>query len=136
MNPPVVTVGIPFFNAKKWLLNAVRSVFAQSFDDWELLLVDDGSTDGSAEIALAVEDPRVRVYPDRENLKVVARRNQVIRLARGKYLAWLDADDMMHPDRLEKEVRYLQENPGVDVVGSGMYIIDEWGYVVSKRLPP
>ena len=135
MNPPLVTVGIPFFNVRRWLANAVRSVFAQSFSDWEIVLLDDGSTDGSAEIALAIDDPRVRVYSDGKNLKLAARCNQIVSLARGKYVARFDADDLMHPERLQKEVRFLEENPGVDVVGAGMYVVDKEGNAIGKRLP-
>jgi glycosyltransferase involved in cell wall biosynthesis len=135
VNSPLVTVGIPFFNVRRWLANAIRSVFAQSFSDWEMVLLDDGSTDGSAEIALAIDDPRVRVHLGRENLKVAVRRNEVVQLARGKYLAWLDGDDLMHPERLQKEVRFLEENRDVDVVGAGMYVVDQEGNAIGKRLP-
>lgn len=132
---PLVTVGVPFFNAGATLLDAVRSVFGQSFSDWELILMDDGSTDGGLELARSITDPRVRVYSDGRNLKVTTRRNQIVQLARGKYFAWLDADDMMHPDRLRKQVEFLDRSPLVDVVGTGMYIVGADGHVVGKRLP-
>jgi glycosyltransferase involved in cell wall biosynthesis len=135
VSSPLVTVGIPFFNVRKWLGNGIRSVFAQSFSDWEIVLLDDGSTDGSAEIALAIDDPRVRVHLGRENLKTAVRRNEVVQLAHGKYFAWLDGDDMMHPERLQKQVSFLEENPEVHVVGTGMYLLDEQGNAISKRLP-
>jgi glycosyltransferase involved in cell wall biosynthesis len=135
VSSPLVTVGIPFFNAKKWLLNAIRSVFAQSFSDWELILMNDGSTDGGVDLARSVVDPRVAVYSDGRNLKVTARRNQIVDLARGKYFAWLDADDMMHPERLRKQVEFLEADPAVDVVSTGMFILGPGGQVTGKRLP-
>lgn len=135
VRPPLVTVGTPFLNAEACLLGAVRSVFAQSFSDWELILMDDGSTDGGLELARSITDPRVRVYSDGRNLKVTTRRNQIVQLARGKYFAWLDADDMMHPDRLKKQVQFLENNPSVAVLGTGMLILDPSGRVIGKRPP-
>jgi len=133
---PLVTVGIPFFNTEKWLLDAVRSVFAQSFDDWELILMDDGSTDGSVQIAQTIDDPRIRVYSDGQNLRLAERCNQMVRLARGKYVARFDADDMMHPERLQRQVAFLESNGSVDVLGTGAFILDRRGGVIGKRLPP
>ncbi|MEN6400626.1 MAG: glycosyltransferase, partial [Armatimonadia bacterium] len=68
MASPMVTVGLPFYNNESTLLDAVRSIFAQTFQDWELVLLDDGSTDGSLEIARSIDDPRVRVIADGQNL--------------------------------------------------------------------
>jgi glycosyltransferase involved in cell wall biosynthesis len=122
---PVVSVVIPFYNEKGALLNAIRSVFAQTLDDWELILVDDGSTDGSLDIARSVSDPRVRVVGDGRNLKLSARLNQIHPEAVGKYIARMDADDLMHPERLEKQIDLLRQRPEVDVVGTLMYRIDK-----------
>jgi glycosyltransferase involved in cell wall biosynthesis len=122
---PVVSVVIPFYNEKGALLNAIRSVFAQTLDDWELILVDDGSTDGSLDIARSVSDPRVRVVSDGRNLKLSARLNQIHPEAVGKYIARMDADDLMHPERLEKQIDLLRQRPEVDVVGTLMYRIDK-----------
>ncbi|MEN6301485.1 MAG: glycosyltransferase family 2 protein [Armatimonadia bacterium] len=123
MASPMVTVGLPFYNNESTLLDAVRSIFAQTFQDWELVLLDDGSTDGSLEIARSIDDPRVRVIADGQNLKLAARLNQIHREAKGTYVARMDADDMMHPQRLEKELALLSEHPEVDVVGSLMYMM-------------
>jgi glycosyltransferase involved in cell wall biosynthesis len=135
VHSPLITIGIPFLNAEKSLSNAIRSVFAQSYANWELILVDDGSADESLGLAQAIDDPRVRVCSDGKNLKLAARCNQIVSLARGKYVARFDADDLMHPERLQKEVRFLEENPGVDVVGAGMYVVDKEGNAIGKRLP-
>jgi hypothetical protein len=130
---PRVSVGIPFYNAEKTLADAIRSVFAQTLTDWELILVDDGSTDGSLEIARPVDDPRVRVVSDVRNLGLSMRLNQIAGLARGSYLARMDADDLMHRDRLAAQVEFLDLNPKVDVVGTGMYVLDRDGKPVAKR---
>jgi len=128
-----VTIGIPFFNNARTLAAAIRSVFAQTFQDWELILVDDGSTDGSWEIAAAVRDPRVSIYRDGRNRGLAYRLNQIARLAHGEYLARMDADDLMHPKRLAEQVAFLDAHPEVDVVDTAMYSMDEQGRVLSVR---
>jgi len=122
---PLVTVAIPFYNVEAWLADAVRSVFAQTLEDWELLLADDGSTDRSLEIARSIQDPRVKVVSDGRNIGRARRRNSLIGLAEGKYLAWLDADDLMHPHRLEKQLALLQADDSIDVVDSAIYCVSE-----------
>lgn len=135
MNDPLVSVGIPFYNCESCLLNSVRSIFAQTYANWELILVDDGSTDSSLKIAQSIDDPRVRVLPhDGRNLQLGARLNQIAREARGEYLARMDADDLCHPQRLEKQVRFLQEDPDVDIVGSASCILDTEGNPAKKCL--
>jgi glycosyltransferase involved in cell wall biosynthesis len=119
-----VTVGISFFNSEKTLGAAMRSVLAQSRQDWELILVNDGSTDRSLEIARSIRDPRVRVVSDGENLGFATRLNQITRMASGEYIARMDADDLMHPERLEVQARYLDAHPEVDVVGSSCFLIN------------
>jgi glycosyltransferase involved in cell wall biosynthesis len=120
-----VSVGLPFLNARATLADAVRSVLAQTWDDWELLLVDDGSSDGSADIAGVVGDPRVRVVLDGEHRGLTARLNQIAGLARGRYLARMDADDLMHPERLRRQVQFLDACPDVDLVDTAVVTIDE-----------
>lgn len=115
-----VTIGIPFYNAEKTLADAIRSVFAQTYTDWELILVDDGSTDRSLEIARSVNDPRVRVISDGKNLKLAARLNQIVREAQYDYIARMDADDLMSPDRIEKEMSLFEQYPDVDLVSTGI----------------
>jgi glycosyltransferase involved in cell wall biosynthesis len=124
---PSVTIGIPFFNAAATLRECIRSVFAQSFTDWELLLVDDGSTDDSVAIARSVHDARVQVFSDGANRGLVYRLNQMISLARAPYFARMDADDLMHPERLARQLDYLRSHPEVDIIGSAVYVIDREG---------
>ncbi len=128
-----VTIGIPFLNGRETLYNAIQSVFAQSIQDWELILADDGSSDGSLQLALSVRDPRVTVISDGLNRGVVYRHNQIAAAARGKYLAKLDDDDVMHPHRLQQQIQYLEANPAVDVVGSSVLTISAEGKVTGVR---
>jgi glycosyltransferase involved in cell wall biosynthesis len=120
-----LTIAIPFFNAERTLADAIRSVFAQTYSEWELLLVDDGSSDGSLKIARSVRDPRVTVIADGVNRGLPTRLNQIAHLADSEYLARMDADDLMHPNRLEKQVAFLDANPGIDLVGTLVYSIDQ-----------
>ena len=127
----LVTVGLPFLDARDSLGDAIRSVFAQTHEDWELLLVDDGSTDGSLEIARSVRDPRVRVLSDGEHRRLPARLNEIVRASRADLVARLDADDMMHPERLARQVRILTEAPSTDFVGTACFTLDARGDVMG-----
>lgn len=122
----LVTIGIPFYNAEQTLTAAIRSIFAQTLTEWELILVDDGSTDASSLIAQAIADadPRVTVVSDGVNQQRASRLNQIARLANGRYLARMDADDLMHPDRLAEQVSFMEANHAVDILGTGLYAID------------
>ncbi len=128
-----VTVAIPFFNSEATLADAIRSVFAQGHREWELLLVDDGSTDGSLEIAGAVRDPRVRVISDGRNRGLPTRLNEIAAMAQTELLARMDSDDLMHPARLERQLAFLEAHPGVELVGSGVCAIDGSGEPIGLR---
>ncbi len=136
MSTPLVTVGIPFFNNENHLLDAIRSIFAQTYSNWELILVDDGSTDNSLEIAKSIDDSRVRVVSDGANRKLPSRLNQIVSLARGEYIARMDADDLSHPQRFAKELDFLNDHKDIDVVGTCMYILGPAGQPESKIVVP
>lgn len=130
---PQITVGIPIYNAADTILDAIRSVFAQSFADWSLILVDDGSTDASVALARSVMDPRVEIHCDGRHVGLPARLNQIVKCARSPYVARMDADDLMHPDRLETQWRFLEGHPDVDLVSTAMYSVDSRDQVVGRR---
>jgi glycosyltransferase involved in cell wall biosynthesis len=120
-----VTIGIPFLNARRYLADAVRSVFAQTFADWELILIDDGSTDGSLDVVRNIHDPRVRIVSDGTNRGLCARLNEMVSLAQGTYFARMDADDLMHRERIERQIAYLQANPSCDVIDTATYTVND-----------
>lgn len=122
---PPVSIGIPFYNAERFLLESIRSVFAQTHQDWELILMDDGSTDSSLEIARSIDDPRVRVYSDGSNKKLAARLNEIHSLAKFDFIARMDADDMMATDRIQKQLSFLNDNPEYDLVTTGVCSIGD-----------
>ena len=118
-----ISIGIPFYNAEKYLADAIRSVFAQTYQDWELILIDDGSIDGSLEIAKSVDDSRVRVFSDGKNKKLAARLNEITKLAKYDYIARMDADDLIFPNRLELQMKCFEKNSNLDMVTTGVYSV-------------
>src|SRR5947209_7474553 len=115
---PRVTVLMPVFNAEEHLRATIDSMLQQTFHDYELLIVNDGSTDGSQEILRSVQDPRVRLLENERNRGLVYSLNRGMNEARGDYLARMDADDIAVPLRLQTQVEYLDRRPWVGVVGS------------------
>lgn len=134
-----ISVGIPFYNAEKYLRYAILSVLNQSFTDFELLLVDDGSNDNSLTIAQSFNDSRISIFSDGMNKGLSYRLNELVSKAKGTFFARMDADDIMSPDRLKKQVEFLEKQPEIDVVGSKVYTINTQNKVVGqiqfKRTP-
>ena len=132
MGQPLVTIAIPFYNNERTLVSAVQSVYAQTYTHWELILLNDGSTDGSLALVAGLDDPRVRIVNDNQNRGLVFRLNQIPALANGKFIARMDGDDMMHPTRIAKQVALLESKPSIDLVDTAAYLIDSGEYPVSK----
>jgi glycosyltransferase involved in cell wall biosynthesis len=135
---PPVTIGLPVRDAESTLPEALASIRGQSFQDWELLVVDDGSADGTAEIVaeLSRDDGRVRLIADGEQRGLPTRLNQLLELAQGDLFARMDADDVAYPARLERQVAFLAANPEVDLVGCAMLVFGEHGAPRGKRRAP
>jgi len=137
---PLVSAVIIFFNEEKYIQEAVESVFAQTYDHWELLLVDDGSDDKSTGIArrYAEEHPakvRYLEHRDHANLGMSASRNVGVRSARGRYLAFLDGDDVWLAIKLEEQVAILEAHPDADMVYAPLQMWHSWKDDVED-LPP
>lgn len=131
----LVTIGIPMYNAEKFIRQAIVSILDQTYVNFELIITDDGSSDRSFEIATSFQDPRIIVLKDGKNKGISHRLNQQIDLAKGKYFVRMDADDIMFPDRIEKQVNFLEQNPEVDVVGSSAVIIGDENEIIGIREP-
>lgn len=125
MNKEFISIGIPIYNAEKYLEPAILSVLSQTHKQWELILVDDGSTDNSLAIAKKYEklDDRIRVISDGVNKKLPYRLNQIIKESKYDYIARMDADDLMSTDRLEIQLKTLEENPDIEFVTTGCLTI-------------
>lgn len=130
-----ISVGIPFYNAENFLSDTITSIISQTYKNWELILVDDGSSDSSLKIAnyYAQKNSRIRVISDGKNKKLPIRLNQLISESKGDYIARMDADDIMHPQRLEKQIDFLQKNQQYDLVSSGLISINNQNEVKGFR---
>ena len=115
MHTGLVSIIIPAYNAARYLSEAVNSALHQTYSDVEIIVVDDGSTDNIKDIARPYREAGKIQYIYQENKGLSAARNTGIRAARGEYIAFLDSDDLFLPDKLEKQVRYLEEHPACDI---------------------
>lgn len=133
-----VTIAIPFYNGEKYLGKAIKSVIDQTYTDWELLLIDDGSNDSSFDIAKYYEnqDHRIKIYKDGENKNLGYRLNQIPSLVDTEYLCRMDADDIMHPQKIMSQITYLENNPETDILGTNAYSIDSEDNVQGIRFLP
>ena len=114
---PAISVIMPVRNGGPFLRQALASVLGQSFGDFELLLLDDGSTDGSAALACGLGDARIRVLGDSVPRGMVHRLNEGVAVARGRYIARMDADDVSFPQRFEQQAAFLDAHPQIDLLG-------------------
>lgn len=131
---PRVTVGLAVFNGGHLLEAAVQSILDQSLQDWQLLLIDDGSTDGCIDHLKCLNDPRVIVLRDGLNLGHASRLNQAIQMTKSKYFARMDQDDVCHSDRFARQVEFLESHPNVDLLATKCLAMDELGNVI-KEIP-
>jgi glycosyltransferase involved in cell wall biosynthesis len=126
-----VTVLMSVHNDRRYLPESLDSILAQTFTDFELLVIDDGSTDGSADLLRTLTDRRVRVIRNESNLGLTRSLNIGLNESTGTYVARMDADDVMLLNRLERQVRFLESNPDVGVLGTSRTLIDEDGGFIA-----
>jgi glycosyltransferase involved in cell wall biosynthesis len=118
---------MPAYNAEKYISEAIESVLNQTFTNWELIVVNDGSTDRTEEIILSFDDERICYVKNETNLKLIATLNKGINIASGKYVARMDADDICLPDRFKKQVAFLEKHSDYVLCGAWTHLIDENG---------
>lgn len=135
---PLISVVIPVFNGNGYLPAALDSILFQTYKNIEVIAIDDGSTDNSYEILqkYAKTDSRLRIYRNRQNLNISNTLNRGIKLAKGQYIARMDADDIALPHRLERQMRYLKSHPEVIIVGGQVKTIDTEGKALGRKLFP
>src|SRR5262245_59005058 len=138
MMEPAVSIVMPVRNVQGTIDPAVRSIVAQSWKAWELVVLDDGSTDGTVQRlrAWADHDDRIRPFVDGCSLGLSARLNEGVRHSRAPIIARMDGDDICYPHRLETQLAFLRENPEVDVVGAGSMVFMSDGTPRGPRSRP
>lgn len=135
MNKKVrVSVIMSAYNTERYIEEAVKSILNQTFRDFEFLIFDDGSTDQTFTLLkkLARKDKRIQLFSDGKNKGYIPRFNELLKKAKGEYLARMDADDVSLPKRFEKEVSFLDANPGIALVGTQGFIINRMGVKIGK----
>lgn len=142
MRRPTVSVIMPVYNTAKYVEAAIQSVLAQTFTQFELLIIDDAGSDGSIDLCRAIDDPRIRII-SQANRGLAGARNTGIRNARGQYIALLDSDDLWEPRKLERHVEHLRLAPHIGVSYAASKLIDEDGHLLRivqrpklKRVSP
>lgn len=133
---PKISVIMSFYNDEKYISQAVVSILQQTFSDFEFIIVNDGSKDSSEKIVKNFGDSRIKIIKNRENLGLTKSLNIALNQARGEYIARMDADDIAQATRLEKQVKFLDENPGIALVGCWVEFIDSEGKSTGiKKFP-
>ncbi len=120
MKNPTISVIMPAYNAQEYIKEAIESILNQTYSDFEFIIINDGSTDKTEDIILSFNDPRIKYIKNSHNLGIVKSLNRAIDLAKGDYIARMDADDISLPHRLERQHTYMNSNPNVDICGSYM----------------
>ncbi len=106
----LVSIIMPSFNCGKYVVETIRSIQAQTYQNWEIIFVDDCSTDDTASIIRSIDEPRVRYFKNEHNSGAALSRNWALREARGRWIAFLDSDDLWEPTKLERQVHFMEEN--------------------------
>lgn len=133
MPNPLVSIIMPMYNAASQLGVCIHSILQQTYPHWELIVIDDGSTDTSVEVVKNHIDSRIKLIENTSNLGLGRRLNEAVSVSKGEFIARMDADDVMFPDRLEKQVQYLLQHPNVDALGGWAIVIDD-DYLINGTI--
>lgn len=131
---PLISVVMPVYNEAFRVRKAVDSIRQQTWHSWELIIVDDASTDETWEILcdIAASEPRIRLFRNGQNVGAGASRNCGLAYSQGEFIAVMDSDDVARPDRLQIQVEFLLSHPGIDVLGAAAIDVDEYGNVLGE----
>jgi len=133
---PLITVAMPIYNAAKHLRFSVLSILNQTYKNWELLIIDDGSIDGGLDSISDIKDARIILIKETSNSGIANRLNQAIDLAKGKYFARMDHDDIAFPSRLEKQLNILLGDSSIDLIAAQAITIDDENRVIGNLQGP
>lgn len=133
IHQPKITVLMPVYNGEKFLREAIDSILNQTFTDFEFLIIDDASTDKTKQIINGFHDSRIIIINNKVNIGLTKSLNKGLRIAKGKYIARMDADDISLPKRFEKQVEFMDKNTNVSLLGSSWDVIDETGWKLNAN---
>ena len=131
-----ISVVMPVYNCEKYIAYSIESILSQSFKAFELIIVDDGSSDNSMSIIQSYKDKRIRIITNPNNIGLTKSLNKAINCSKGEYIARMDADDISLVDRLEKQSDFMEDNPKVAVLGGGYQEIDSDGRLINYVFKP
>lgn len=129
---PLVSVFIPVYNREKYIADAIDSILNQTFTDFELIIIDDGSTDNTREILASYNDKRIKLFFNEKNMGIPYTRNKGLECAKGEFIALLDSDDVAVPDRLEKQLNFFKKHIDCVIVGGFVGVIDQYSRLIKK----
>lgn len=133
MNTPGLSIIMPVFNRERYIGEAIKSILSQTYQDFELIIVDDGSTDKSLQLSRSFKDDRIKVITNGTNRGIVISRNIGLKEAAGRLIAPFDSDDIAMPDKFRQQVEFLNAHPDFGMVGSWVSMIDENGRLLKKK---
>ena len=132
----MISIALPAYNAEPYIKECLDSMLAQTYTDFEIILIDDCSTDGTARVVAEYDDPRIRYFKNEKNLGIVHTLNRAYSLCRGEYIARMDADDICMPQRLQLQVELLESRPELGIVAAWFRTCGEVNYAVHHGVEP
>lgn len=133
---PTASVIMPVYNAELYLSDSIKSILTQTFEDFEFIIVDDGSTDKSVDIIHSFQDKRILLYRNDKNCGIIESLNKGLNIAKGEFICRMDADDIAVNTRLEKQIKFLQTHQLISLIGSQANLIDGKGQIVGEEIVP
>ena len=131
----LLSIGMPVYNCERTVSDAIASILNQTFEDWELIVYDDGSRDGTVAVARQFSDPRIRVIEGGDNCGLPACLNKIIELCESEYFARMDGDDIAYPYRIQRQLEFLQKYADVDLVAGSIVVFRSDGVALGVRQP-
>lgn len=131
-----LSVVMSVYNGEKFLRESIESILGQSFGNFEFIIIDDGSTDKSADIISSYQDSRIRYIKNVKNIGLTRSLNIGLKMAKGEFIARQDADDVSYADRFLKQIKFLESNPNIALVGTGADFIDSEGKIYASHIMP
>lgn len=133
---PKISVIMSVYNGEKYLRETIESILAQTFSDFEFIIVNDSSTDNSPEIIKSYDDERIRMINNKKNMGLARSLNKALKQARGEYIARMDADDVSLSRRLEKQYEFMEEHKDIVLSGAGILYVNGYGRAIGTAVNP